>query len=112
MTTRLTPAQQVPSALGRLSTMCCSRLVPGDRQRGRGGGCGTQNATGRLVWCCVHGVTSKMPQRGSGSISGPTGRAERLQHLPQAGDVSLLALSCCKAGAVSGTWRHPGCAVG
>lgn len=37
MTTRLTLARQAPSMLGRLSTMCCGRLVPGDGQRGRGG---------------------------------------------------------------------------
>lgn len=37
MTMRLTPAQQVPSALGRLSMMCCSHLILGDRQRGWGG---------------------------------------------------------------------------
>lgn len=33
MTTRLTPARQAPAVLGRLSTMCCSHLVPGDQQQ-------------------------------------------------------------------------------
>lgn len=45
MTTRLTPAQRALAVLGRLSTMCCSHLVPGDQQRVQRGH-DTQNPSG------------------------------------------------------------------
>lgn len=45
MTTRLTPARQALAVLGRLSTMCCSHLVPGDQQPVQRGH-DTQNPSG------------------------------------------------------------------
>lgn len=69
MTTRLTPARQVPSVLGRLSTMCRSRLVP----RGwpvRPGGLRHPKCLYLALCCHIHGVTSKTLQRDIRSMAG------------------------------------------
>lgn len=69
MTTRLTPARQVPSVLGRLSTMCRSRLVPRGRPA-RPGGLRHPKCLYIALSCHIHGVTSKMLQRDSRSLAG------------------------------------------
>ena len=109
MTTRLTLARQVPSTLGRLSTMCCSRLVPGDGQQGWGGAAAPIMST-VAPSCYVHGVTSKMLRRGSGSIPGPTGRAEH----PLGSSISPrqgVLLSLLQAAAEPELFQVPGIAL-
>lgn len=74
MTTRLTPARQAPAVLGRLSTMCCSHLVPGDQQRVQRGH-DTQNPSGcPILLSRWHHLQKRC--RDSESIQSPAGRTE------------------------------------
>lgn len=108
MTTRLTPARQAPSVLGRLSTMRCSRLVPGDRQQGRGGA-----ATPKMPLVVPSGAASLVsPSKCCEETAGASWVLLGGLGIPWAPGQGML-LSSPQAGAKPELcWRCPGCAAG